>query len=278
VRPSLFSQSLFALSLEDAIETTARIGFEAIELACVDPHFGLGMARREPDKVAGRITRAGLDVSALSLFNTFTDPAVLGEQIKSAETFIGLAPAFDTQIIKMTPGPPASAAATAVHWGCLAEAVERLVAVARDVGVRIGFETHMRQVTDTLASSQRLLDIAPADVVGLTVDFSNLSFAGERMDQVIGAVADRLVHTHLKNGTIDASGGWHFDALDRGLTDYAQVLRMLHETGYDGYLSIECLGADAGERPAETARRDLAILRRYLQAIESPGRREVHGE
>ena len=37
----------------------------------------------------------------------------------------------------------------------------------------------MRQLTDSLASSARLLALAPADVVGLTVDYSNLAFAGE---------------------------------------------------------------------------------------------------
>ena len=49
MRPSLFSQSLFALPLEAAIEVTAEIGFGAIELACSEPHFDAARARRAAD-------------------------------------------------------------------------------------------------------------------------------------------------------------------------------------------------------------------------------------
>ncbi|MGD2175240.1 MAG: TIM barrel protein, partial [Candidatus Brocadiaceae bacterium] len=179
-RVSLFSQSLFALPLDEAIEATASAGFPAIELACTKPHLDLERARREADKVAERIEQVGLRVSALSLFNSFTTPDRLANQIDSAETFIRLAPLFKTKILKMTPGPPGSAEATEEHWGRLADALARLVPAARETGVRLAFETHMRQLTDTLASSERLLALAPADAVGLTVDFSNLSFAGEQ--------------------------------------------------------------------------------------------------
>lgn len=265
---SLFSQSLFALPLMDAIEATARIGFSAIELACTKPHFDLETAVTEPKKVAKQIQKAVLKVSALSLFNNFTDRAGLDAQIEEAETYIRLASLFDTEILKMTPGPPGSAKATEEHWRCLAIALDRLVPVAEKTGVRLAFETHMRQLTDTLAGSKRLLEMAKSNVVGLTVDFSNLKFAGEKMPNVISTLEGRIYNTHIKNGTIDEDGGWHFHALDTGLTDYLEVLSLLREINYTGYLTIECLGPDANEKPIETAKRDLEILRRYLEQVE----------
>ena len=99
-------------------------------------------------------------------------------------------------------------------------------------------------------------------MVGLTVDFSNLRFAGERLAEVIPAVAARTFHAHVKNGRIRPGGSWHFGPLDEGLTDYAEVLALLRQVGYDGYLSIECLGADARRDPPRTVRRDLDILKR----------------
>ncbi len=54
---SLFSQSLFTLSLKQAIEATAQIGFPAIELACTAPHFDLDMAIQQPQKIARQIQR-----------------------------------------------------------------------------------------------------------------------------------------------------------------------------------------------------------------------------
>ena len=267
IKISLFSQSLFALDLERAIETTAALGYDAIELACCPPHFDLQTARCDPEGIARRIERAGLRVSALSGFSAFTDPHSLGDELAAAETFIRLAPMFETTTVKLAPGPPSSADATPAHWRCLEEALARLIPLARQVGVRLAFETHMRQLTDTLASSQRLIALSPADVVGLTVDFSNLAFAGEDLAQAVPELAGRTYNTHLKNGTMDADGAWHFHALDTGWTDYALVLGLLREAGYAGFLTIECLGQEAQERPAHTAQRDLEILKRTLRQV-----------
>lgn len=266
---SLFSQSLFALNLDDAIKTTAQIGCPAIELACASPHFDITTARRKPERVADLIRHEGLAVSALSLFNNFTDPQCFEEQVQSAATYIKLAPLFGTKLVKMTPGPPASAEASNQHWNNLEKAMERLIPLAGEIGVRLAFETHMRQLTDTLGSSQKFLQIFSADCVGLTIDFSNLSFAGEKADRVVFSLGRRIYHTHLKNGLVDSQGGWHFNALDEGLTDYLKVLHGLRDIGYEGYLSIECLGEDARKEPGKTAQRDLKILSRLLSQVHS---------
>jgi len=265
IKTSLFSQSLFALPLAEAIETTAQIGFSAIELACTKPHFDIEIALRKPKMVAELIHDAGLKVSALSLFNNFTDRTRSNAQIDEAETYIRLAPLFDTKVLKMTPGTPDSADATGEHWNCLEMALERLVPVAEEMGVQLAFETHMRQLTDTLAGAKKLLQIAKSDAVGLTVDFSNLTFAGENMPEVISTLENRIYNTHIKNGTIGTDGSWHFHALDTGLTDYLEVFVLLRDINYTGYLTIECLRSGTNETPFETAKKDLDILISYLK-------------
>lgn len=261
---SLFSQSLFSLPLKQAIEATAEIGFSAIELACKEPHFDISMATEHPKAIARQIHEAGLEVSALSLFSGFTNTDSLDTEIQRAQIYLRLAPLFHTEVLKITPGPPASAAATDEHWRLLSQALDALVPIAEELGVKLAFETHMRQLTDTLAGIQRLLELTSSDRVGLTVDFSNLMFAGERMSEVFAVIRERLFNTHLKNGVIGADGSWHFYALDTGLTDYDEVFDLLRQTDYNGYLTIECLGPDAQEKPIETAQRDLDILKHYL--------------
>jgi sugar phosphate isomerase/epimerase len=264
---SLFSQSLFSLPLTEAIKTTADIGFSAIELACMKPHFDIDTPE-DPNKIAQQIHNAGLDVSALSLFNNFTDKSQLNNQIDKAVKYIQIATLFKTKVIKMTPGPPDSATATEEHWHCLEIALKQLVPVAEEVGVCLAFETHMRQLTDTLSGSKRLLEMTNSNTVGLTVDFSNLSFAGESMTEVFSALSGRTYNTHLKNGTIGEDGSWHFKSLDDGLTDYMTVLSLLRDINYEGYLTIECLSLEAREKPYENAKNDLNILTKYLNLIE----------
>ncbi|MBU4291918.1 MAG: sugar phosphate isomerase/epimerase [Verrucomicrobia bacterium] len=239
-------------------------GYPAIELACFGHHFNMETARKEADRIAVLIREAGLTVSALSLFNNFTDPQCFEEQIQAVETYLRLAPLFGTKLLKMTPGAPASAQATEVHWNCIKEALKHLIPMAEKFDVLLAFETHMRQLTDTLASSKRLLEMADSNRIGLTVDFSNMAFAGETMPCVMDAFRGRIYNTHLKNGYIDKAGGWHFQALNEGYVDYSELLRMLRGAEYGGYFTIECLGPAAKEQPVATAIRDLKILKQYL--------------
>jgi sugar phosphate isomerase/epimerase len=267
MKVSLFSQSLFSLPLTEAIKTTADIGFSAIELACMRPHFDID---EDPNVIAEQIHNAGLDASALSLFNNFTDRSQLNNQIDKAVKYIRMATLFKTKVIKMTPGPPDSATATEEHWRCLEIALEQLVPVAEEVGVCLAFETHMRQLTDTLSGSKRLLEMTNSKTVGLTVDFSNMSFAVESMPEVFSALSGHTYNTHLKNGTIGEDGSWHFKSLDDGLTDYLTVLSLLRDINYKGYLTIECLSLEAKEKPYENAKNDLNILMNYLKQVGYP--------
>ena len=264
---SLFSQSLFALPLLKAIDAMKEIGCSSMELACHPQHLDCKTAREKPGEIAGYIRKAGIEVSALSLFNKFTDSASLDQEVESAELYISLAPLFQTKIVKVTPGPPSSKDATERNWQCLAEAVNRLMPVAKKAGVKLAFETHLRHLTDTVASSRRLLDMTPPESVGLTVDFLNLAFAGEKMADVVAVLKNRMFHTHLKNGYIDSEGTWIFQALDKGLVHYPEVIRLLRDAGYTGYLSVECLGAESETQPVQTAMKDMQILKRYLREI-----------
>ena len=261
---SLFSQSLFALPLYDMIAATANAGYLAIELACRAPHFETVLAQKEPERVAEAIRQRELTVSALSLFSSFTDRDTLEKEIEAAERYIRLASLFGTKIVKITPGRPGSAVATEVQWDSLRQALDRLIPVAADTGVKLACETHMRQLTDTLAGTLRMLDMAPSETLGLTIDFSNMMFAGEIMSEVFDALAPRMLNAHVKNGTIGDGNVWHFKRLDTGWTDYGEVVRLIHASGYTGYLTVECLGPDAKEMPVKTVRRDLKILKEFM--------------
>ena len=262
---SLFTQSLFALPLDDALDAAAAIGVPAVELACTAPHLDRTTAERRAAGVARGMRDRGLATSALSLFTHLTDPDTVRRHIDDALFFIRLAPVFETAIVKVTPGPPASAAATPEHWRCLERAMAQLIEAAEDMGVRLAFETHMRQLTDTLAGTQRLLGLADAACVGVTLDFSNMVFARESIEECIRTLAPRIYNCHVKNGCIADDGSWHFGPLNEGWTRYDHVMRLLEEIRYNGYLTVECLGEEAQRAPRQTAARDIAILRELLE-------------
>ncbi len=295
MKTSLSSGALSNLSLEEAITRTADIGYDAIEMGCGGPHFDYETALREPERVAEQIRNAGLSVSSLFTSNNFTlyeagqggTPPNLRDQVKMAETYIGLAKLFGTELIQMTTGRPPWRDAEERHWQSLGNALREIVPMAEDSGVKLTFHTNLWQVDETLAGCERLLELAPSDCVGITVDVCNLRFAGETMPRVFSVLKDRVYNIHVKNGYIDTVGGMHFTALDTGMTDWPESISLLKDAGYEGFLNIECLDLKGGvyadqrlidveiddtrehegERlpHAKAAQRDLAILNEYME-------------
>lgn len=266
---SLFSETLAALPVDEAVAAAARLGYPAIELLCAPPHLDHERACRDAASVAARIRDAGLAVSVLSLHNSFTEPALVAEQLGIVRTFAELAPAFGTAVLQLDPGRPAAPDAGPAQWQCLARALRELAAMADDAGVRLAFHTTMRQITSTVAGAERLLDLAAAECIGVSADFCNLRINGDDPKHVIDRLGGRIYHTHIKNGEVAADGAWLFSRLDRGLLDYTELLPRLHAAGYRGYLSIESIGAGARKYPAPEAIRaagaDLRLLRSYLR-------------
>jgi len=240
------------------LRSAKATGFSAIELACAKPHLDFEALATRAAPIAAEIREAGLDVAALSLHNRFTEEERKDVEVKAAAAFIRAAPLFGTRLVKMTPGFPSSRDATQAHWDRLADCLEKLTPIARSAGVRLAFETYLHMVTDTLDSSLRFLGLADPDVVGLTVDFCNLAFAGESMDQVVHRLKDRTWHVHVKNGRVADSGEYLWQPLDQGLVDYVETVALLRSTGYDGYLSIECHDPFAKMAPVAAAARDLS--------------------
>ncbi len=269
MKTSLFSQSLFAVPLEEAIEMTGKIGFEAIELACFGPHLSLELAQTEAPRLLRRIKNSNLRVAALSLSSHFTSIETLDKQLESAIGFIECAPAFETDIVKITPGSPGSAQATDEHWGSMQKAVRRLVEAARRAGVRLALETHLRGLSDRVSSTRRILDLDDTKVLGVNLDFCNVAFGGDDPLTAIEEMKDRLYLTHVKNGYL-WDGEYDFRPLDDGMVSYPPIIERLYEVGFKGYLSVECLGASAREKPYETVKHDYEVLRGLLRDYAAP--------
>ena len=263
MKTSAFSQSLFAVSLLEAIRITAEIGFDGRELACKEPQLTAALARDQGAELLGYIQERGLSVSALSLFSQFTDPQTLDREIEQALAFIECAPTFETQTVKITPGPPASERAQDLHWECLRRAVDVLTERAGVLGVRLAVETHLNHLSDRVAPAQRILNLDPAGVLGVNLDFCNLAFGGDDPVGAIESFRDRLYLPHLKNGYIRA-GTYDFRTLEEGMGNYPDILAELQAVRFDGDLSIECLGTSAWEHPRDALKYDFEILRAML--------------
>jgi sugar phosphate isomerase/epimerase len=96
-------------------------------------------------------------------------------------------------------------------------------------------ETH-----DSFASGEILADVlsnAPQDV-GVIWDTLNPIVAGEPTDRTFAAIADRVVHVHIKDGGVPPDLEEN-RLLGDGHVPVGAIVRMLAARGYEGWLSVE---------------------------------------
>ncbi len=91
--------------------------------------------------------------------------------------------------------------------------------------------------------------------VGVCADFGNILYAGEKPEDFIAAYIDDIKHVHIKDyrfrsieespaipaqGWGQVPGGWvEHSVVGEGMIDLEKCLKLLKESGYDGYYSFE---------------------------------------
>jgi sugar phosphate isomerase/epimerase len=101
----------------------------------------------------------------------------------------------------------------------------------------------------TPAGWNRLFTLVPAENFGLNFDPSHLIWQGIDVEQALPAVADRVYLAHAKDTEIFAdrqqqvgyfgSGWWTYRLPGHGRLDWKRWLKLLHDSGFDGVVSIE---------------------------------------
>ena len=260
MKTSLFTQSLFDVGLDEAIRIAGDIGFDGVELACLEPHLDLARAETDCAGLVEQVRDCGMEVAALSTYTRFTDPATVADQVRRLNRFVALARSFGTDLVKITPGPPSSAEMTPAHRDTWQAAMADCTAAAAADGVRLAVETHLRMLSDTTSAVATL--IAPFDaVLGVTLDFCNVYLGGDDPVESLHRLGDRVHFCHVKNVR---DGQWV--PLADGDLDYRPILAALRDANYAGYLSIESLYDAPLDAKIATIRAD----HRHLAALLAP--------
>lgn len=218
--------------LERVLAAAVRYGYDGIELRIVDGEL---VSPAMSDAQRGRTKRAIADVGlAVCCVDTSFEIANPDASIDEALAYVELAAELDGPMIRLFAGAPDDEAWRAT----IARTAERLAALGergRALGVTIGLETH-----DSFATGEVLADVlsgAPQEV-GVIWDTLNPIVAGEPPDRTFAAIADRVVHVHIKDGGVPPDLEEN-RLLGQGRVPVGAIVGMLARRGYDGWLSVE---------------------------------------
>jgi sugar phosphate isomerase/epimerase len=154
----------------------------------------------------------------------------------------------------------------APHRKAIDERVRDGAVNAGKKGVTLNLENELACNTATGAEAARLLGVVRERSLMLNWDPGNATARGEKAfpDGYAKLPKDRIGHVHCKDVTPTATGKTEWQAMGRGIIDWAGQFRALRRDGYTGALSLETHWRGAGT-PEASSRESMKGLKRLLQ-------------
>lgn len=245
-------------------------------------------------RVADRVHEAGLAIPMFICSPDFTqpDPDARKRAIEHQAEMIEIAALMGGPgvVCRVLSGQRREGVSREEGIAWVVDAIQQLIPVAREHGVILGMENHYKDGQWLYPEFAQKMDvfleivnaIPEREHFGVQYDPSNALVAGDDPIALLQAVKDRVVSMHasdrrFKEGVTQeeikaAEGKMGYASLlvhgviGQGLNDYDAIFRILAESGYSGWVSIED-GVNGIEEIAES----LAFLRR-MQAKYFPER------
>lgn len=212
-----------------------------------------------PDDAQADVTQAidahGLQMAAVSGTVNLIHPDVIVRQqgIDNLKTVIRAAPAIHAPVVTLCTGSRSADDQWADHpdnqtpeaWMDLLAAMEQLLPVAEEAGVRLGVEPELANVINSAEAAKRLIDEVQSDAITIVFDPANLFEIASLDEQqhIIAEALERLAGhigmAHAKDRTTD--GG--FTTAGQGVLDYPFFLKGLRTVGFNGPLITHGLSA-----------------------------------
>jgi sugar phosphate isomerase/epimerase len=246
---------------EWAVEKAAEMGFEYIEPMV---HFGRELMSEagyfhtvsmfdDPYRIKDACDKAGLKMSGLQSHGPLGRPEVHGEYIKLA---IRVAAEIGAPVINTDEGIKAKWTTEEEDHVLIKYTLQEAAFVAERRGILIGLEPHA-QYSKTPDGLDRIYNLVDSPSIGINMDTGNAYLAGQDVYAWLERVADRLVHLHAKDISVEhaeaergkVTGTPVGCACGDGVIDWARVIDIVkNKTPRDIVFSVECGTPDQAQR------------------------------
>lgn len=262
--------SMPMLSVDDQIRTVGEIGFQGIELICIQRSTTdvdrLDAAERH--RIRGLLDASGLELPALHASVNPIDPdaEVAARNVARLRRSIDLAadlagPEGPPAIVLMGYGRPETYEADRER---LVPIFQELAEYGRGRGVTLALELHVGQAIDRPERALWLIEHVDHPHFKLNLDTSHLDVMGYSIADSVRPLVAHAVHTHVKDqrGRVPS---YEFLTPGDGDYDYVTYLEEMAAGGYRGFITAEIslmVQRKPGYDPVATARQSYATLAR----------------
>lgn len=236
---SRFWTAASGFSLDDAIRTAVRLGYDAVEI------MPRGADDPPPEALRAMAADAGLEIAAIAsgfiavecgLTLTHPDAEVRRRAVRAVHECLDAArragaPLVSLGVVRGKVQPGTTAAEASAH---LTDCVRECGARAGDLGLLLAVEPGNRYETDfvhTVTEGLALLAAVELPSVRLMIDTFHMNIEERSIPDAIRQAAPRLAHVHFADSNRMAPGWGHLD--------FRGIAVALREIGYGGTIGLE---------------------------------------
>ena len=210
----------------------------------------------EGPKVLDVLEKTNLKVGAYAVGNNFVipDPEARAQQVRIITRGVDMAKYLNTKVVRVFAGDLAEGIAFDAARGWIVAGLREAAAYAKEHGIILALENH-----GLLAGKgdqvQGLIADVGSTALKATIDTGNFLLVDEEPTDAVKILAPLAGHVHFKDfrpanaeeaPSYPALSGKRFvgTIIDEGVVDTREILRLLQDSGYRGWLSVEFEGLE----------------------------------
>jgi len=256
-----------AFTLERALQGIAGVGLKYVELVAIPgycPHLTPeSMGSEEIDALVALLQQYDLRVSVINVAADLTTGS--GVQLLGHTMRVARALGVSTIVTHVEQTETEGGAAR------FRQLLPEILDLAQNFGTTIALETHGGLVTTGTQGLEFLKEVGSGSLK-MTYDMANVVYYGgmlpeadlSKMKDDIGAY---IGHVHLKDKANMKLREYDFPPFGEGILDFAAVVGLLEEGGYEGHMSLEVELDGAPDSP-ERVDEALATSFEYLKSLD----------
>lgn len=263
----------------EGVARAAAIGYRYVEPMVHDGRELLSEAGyfhsvsldEDPPEIRDVLERHGVRASGLSSHCPLMRPEI---SVPYLEKAIRFAAALGAPVVNTDEGIRPAWLSLEDAFAVMKYTLTKVLRVAERHGIYIGIEPH-QSISRSTEGLLRIATLVKSPFLRINYDTGNAYLAGEDPYEGLKAVRDLVVHVHAKDISLrqcesergKVTGTPVGCACGDGVIDWARIIAIVREAGYQGVLSVEC-GAP------EQAARSL----RHLRALVEPAAGREHAQ
>jgi inosose dehydratase len=237
-------------STEDALKEIAEAGYKGFEIF----DGNLMQYRDKKEEFIKLTSDHSLSFIGVYTGGNFIFPDILEEELAKIEEVAAFAYELGAKHLVVGGGAVRTNGIEESDYNNLGDALNRIVEIAEKYHLIPSYHPHLGT---NVQSPEQLDKLMPLTTINLCPDTAHIEAGGGDPVEVIKKYIDRIKYVHFK----DYENG-EFLPLGEGHQKFAEMLKILEEANYDGWITVEL---DSWANPKEGAE----ISRQFLAQYEA---------